>query len=269
MNKLYKVAFITDASSPSGQAVARRLAADGYALALHDASSAPRSANQSAAIDASRVTAMRTSGPLTSLEAVQKVTDQVVQALGPIDVLVHNPEQVVRVPVELCTEEQFQSAVDDHVKSAFFCTQHIGAQMAAREQGQILYVSSIHDEKPTGSAFLYSIAKGAIKMLCREAALSLGRHGVRVNVIEMGPIAGDDERFASDISDLYVNYETKVPSAQLGTVDDLAHLIGFLVSDEARYLNGADVRLDGGFLLHYMDHKMKKLDGDRERSGHH
>jgi len=54
------------------------------------------------------------------------------------------------------------------------------------------------------------------------------------------------------------NYEYKVPSAVTGRYEDLALLISFLASGEARHLNGADIRLDGGFLLHYMDHKMKR-----------
>ncbi|MNE75690.1 putative 2,4-dienoyl-CoA reductase [compost metagenome] len=95
-------------------------------------------------------------------------------------------------------------------------------------------------------------------MLSKEAALVLGRHGVRVNTIELGPLEGDNDIFESDISTLYHDYEYKVPNAVLGSHDDLAELIHFLSSDSSRYINGSDIRLDGGFLLHYMNFKMKR-----------
>lgn len=95
-------------------------------------------------------------------------------------------------------------------------------------------------------------------MLAKEAALVLGRSGVSVNTIELGPIAGDNEQFESSLSTLYNDYEYKVPNAVLGNYDDLAELILFLSSDESRYMNGSDIRLDGGFLLHYMNFKMKR-----------
>jgi glucose 1-dehydrogenase len=95
-------------------------------------------------------------------------------------------------------------------------------------------------------------------MLAKEAAIALGRSGVRVNTIELGPVAGDDERFASAFSTLYRDYQYKIPAAELVTHEDLAELVLFLASDEARLINGEDIRLDGGFLLHYMDVKMKQ-----------
>lgn len=95
-------------------------------------------------------------------------------------------------------------------------------------------------------------------MLPKEAALVLGRFGVSVNTIELGPLEGDDELYQSTISTLYNEYEFKVPNAALGSYEDLAELVLFLASDEARYINGSDIRLDGGFLLHYMNFKMKR-----------
>lgn len=124
--------------------------------------------------------------------------------------------------------------------------------------GKIIYVSTIHAEKPTGSAFTYSIAKGAVKMLSKEASLVLGRYGVSVNTIELGPLPSDNAIFQSTLSTLYDDYEYKVPNALLGSDEDLAELVAFLSSDYSRYMNGADIRLDGGFLLHYMNFKMKK-----------
>jgi glucose 1-dehydrogenase len=186
------------------------------------------------------------------------VRDRIGQRFGRLDILVHNHNVVERVRVEDCGESTYQRLLDANAKTAFLCTKVLGGWMAETGGGRIVYVSSIHGEKPTGASFVYAVAKGAVKMLCHEAALELGRHGVRANLIEMGPVAGDDERFASEITDIYRDYRYKVPFAELGTYDDLAHLVWFLALDESRFLNGSAIRLDGGFVLHYMDHKMKR-----------
>ncbi len=198
---------------------------------------------------------------------VDAMLEETERHLGAVDILVHNNNLVKRSSVESCEESLFVELLNANAKSAFICTKSIGKQMSSRQSGKVIYVSSIHAEKPTGSSFAYSVSRGAVKMLCREAAIVLGRDGVNVNSIEMGPVAGDNERFRSDISTLYDAYQNKVPNASLGDMEDLANLVLFLSTDEARYINGADIRLDGGFLMHYMDHKMKRTAHDEPKGG--
>lgn len=257
MKLLDRVAFIANADNDAGRSIARKLASEGASLVLNSATGGTTFASDMEAFARDGVRVLMTSCPLRHADEVQLVAEQVMQAFGHLDILVHNSDCLEVCTVEDCSEAAFQQVLDGNAKTAFLCTQIFGRTMSEQGNGQIVYVSSIHAEKPTGSAFLYSASMGAIKMLCREAALHLGRHGVRVNAIEMGPVAGDDARFASEISDLYLDYDRKVPSAVLGTPEDLANLVCFLCLPDARYLNGADIRLDGGFLLHYMDHKMK------------
>ncbi|XEC96546.1 SDR family NAD(P)-dependent oxidoreductase [Paenibacillus tarimensis] len=253
-----KVVFITDADSKSGKAITRRLAAEGARFILNSASAG-------AGIEPELVHC-RSVGSETLVcqinlcisAEIQEVLDNAANVLGKVDVLVHNNNLVKRAAVETCEEPLFFEILNANTKTAFIATQAVGRQMTAKRSGSIIYVGSIHAEKPNGSSFAYSAAKGAVKMLSREASLMLGRHGVRVNHIEMGPVEGDDERFRSDISLLYEDFNYKVPGAVLGTHRDLADLVLFLAGDEAGYLNGADIRLDGGFLNHYIDVKMNK-----------
>jgi len=253
-----KVVFITDADHKSGKALLLRLAAEGASFLLNSASGGERIESE---LERARRSGARTfvvDVDLSSTPDVEAALASAAASLGAVDVLIHNHDLVLPIRVETGEEERFLEIMNANAKSAFVCTKAVGKQMQAKQRGSMIYVSSIHAEKPTGSSFAYSASKGAVKMLAREAAVVLGRHGVNVNTIELGPVEGDDERFASDVSLLYDSYRYKVPNAVLGTYEDVAELALFLASDEARFVNGADIRLDGGFLMHYMDFKMKK-----------
>lgn len=253
-----QVVFITDADSPSGKATAARLAREGAHFVLNSASRGEHIQSELSSIAAQGSKAQVVTVDLCNSAEVNRMLEETEQQLGPVNILVHNNNVVKPADIETCDEALFLEIMNANAKSAFICTKAVGKRMFKRQSGKIIYINSIHAEKPTGSSFAYSVSKAAVKMLCREAALVLGRCGIQVNSIELGPVEGDDERFRSDISTLYENYRHKVPNAVLGTMEDLANLVLFLSSDEARYINGADLRVDGGFLLHYMDHKMKR-----------
>lgn len=251
-----KVIFITDADSLSGKALIRRCTEHGASFILNSVSDGADIQQELSQIPAAQVFLTNTN--LCSSRELSAMLEQAEARLGAVSVLIHNNDYQKAVTIESCEEAEFLDILNRNAKSAFLCTQAAGKQMATAKSGSIIYVSSIHAEKPTGSSWAYSASKGAVKMLAKEAALILGRSGITVNTIELGPLAGDNERFHSGISTLYEDYEYKVPNAVLGSVEDLASLALFLASDQARYLNGADIRLDGGFLLHYMDFKMKR-----------
>ncbi|WP_028537962.1 SDR family NAD(P)-dependent oxidoreductase [Paenibacillus sp. J14] len=258
MKRSPQVVWITDADQPTGKALIRRWAKDGAHLLLSSPSNGIEIAAEINLAKASGSKVLVSNVDLNSGTNANELVLQAERELGALQVLIHNHDLFVPFSVEAGSEALFREVIHTNAKSAFLCTQAAGKVMAARESGCIIFISSIHAEKPNGSSFAYSASKSAIKLLAKEAALELGRHSIRVNTIEAGPIPGDNERFRSSLTTLYRSYETKVPSARLGTVDDIANVACFLASDDASYLNGADLRLDGGFLLHYMDHKMRQ-----------
>ncbi len=141
-------------------------------------------------------------------------------------------------------------------RAAFLCCKVFGQCIGDQGRGgALLFLTSIHDEKPNGSDFAHSQAQGMIGNLVMEAALQYGELGVRVNQISAGAMAGDGERFPSDVTTLYEGCQYKVPVCRLGMAEDIVPLAAFLLSDRASFINGARVRADGGFLLHYLDVK--------------
>ena len=258
MNLQNKIVFITDSDSSSGKAVLSRLSQNGAHFILNSYSGGVELTRELALIREAGLQAIVVNIDLGKSAVVADMLQFAEQQLGKVDVLIHNNNAVYPGSVEHGEEELFLQSLAVNAKSAFICTQAVGKQMREKQAGKIIYISSIHAEKPTGSAFTYSLSKGAVKMLSKEAALVLGRFGVSVNTIELGPMEGDDKLFQSSISTLYNEYEYKVPNAVLGRNEDLAELVLFLASDEARCINGSDIKLDGGFLLHYMNFKMKR-----------
>lgn len=258
MNIQNKAVFVTDADSPSGQAIVQRLADAGARFILNSTSDGEHIRQLLEHLQQKGSETVVINVDLCQRSAVAAALEQASHQTGSVDVLVHNNDMVKPISVESGDEQSFFNVLNYNAKSALMCTQAVGEIMAAKKSGKIIYVSSIHAEKPTGSSFAYSSSKGAVKMLAHEAALVLGREGIQVNTIEMGPVEGDDERFASDVSHLYQDYQYKVPGTVLGTFDDLANLVLFLACDASRYINGADIRMDGGFLMHYLDVKMNK-----------
>ena len=253
-----KVVFLTDADSPSGKALIPRLWQEGARLLLASDSDGEAIAAELAAGREGGDPAIVGRVDPCDGERIGELLDRAGRQWGAVDALVHNRSLVKPASVETSGESSFRELLDMNAKSAFAAARAAGARMAARGAGAILFIGSIHAEKPTGSSFAYSAAMGAVQMLSREASLALGRHGIRVNHIQLGPVLGDDERFRSGISTLYEDYRYKVPGTELVTYDDLARLVIFLAGDEAKAINGADIRLDGGFLNHYLDVKMNK-----------
>ncbi|WP_054024740.1 SDR family NAD(P)-dependent oxidoreductase [Bacillus sp. FJAT-28004] len=253
-----QIVFITDSDSDSGKAMISRLTESGAHFILNSYSGGSAIGAELKLVQDAGLQAIVVSIDLCKSTEVSDMLLFAEQQLGTVDILVHNNKEIFPSTIEDGEEELFQQSIALNAKSAFICTQAVGKQMMIKQAGKIIYVSSIHAEKPTGSAFTYSIAKGAVKMLSKEAALVLGRYGISVNTIEVGAVAGDDELFHSNLSTLYNDYEFKVPNAVLCSYEDLAELVYFLSSEEARLINGTDIRLDGGFLLHYMNFKMKK-----------
>ncbi|QAY65950.1 SDR family NAD(P)-dependent oxidoreductase [Paenibacillus protaetiae] len=265
MTRQAQVVLITDADSPSGKAFIQAFSAAGAKLALNSPSKGAAIGQELDAARSFGIGLFIGSADLTDSVQANMLLEEAEQELGPLDVLIHNDDAYMPALIETCEEQTFLAVMDANAKTAFVCTQQAGRRMAERESGCILYLTSIHAEKPTGSSFAYSSSKGAVKMLSKEAALYWGRSGIRVNTIEMGPVEGASSRFPSTMTTLYDNYEYKVPSGKAGRCEDAAKLALFLCSEEAGYVNGADIRLDGGFLLHYMDHKMKRpRPGDRQ-----
>lgn len=243
-----KTVYVTQADTAQGEALALRFAKEGANLVLGFGSE-----DLVKKVEAAGAKAMIVKPDMLTFEGAQKMVEEVKAVFGRIDALVYNNNTVVKTSLEGLTRDVFESQLNDNAKSAFVLARVVGLHMAEYGNGKIVFVSSIHCDKPTGSAVMYSISKGCINMLSKECALFFGRKGIQTNVIECGAIQGDDEKFVSTFSPLYaMGYmEERIPRRKAGTNEEIAGVAAFLASEDANYVNGANVRADGGFELFY------------------
>lgn len=244
-----KTVYVTQADTKQGEALALRFAQEGANLVLGNACECLVKK-----VEELGAKAMIVKPDLSSFEGGLALVEEVKAVFGRIDVLLYNNNTVVPSDLEHLQREVFESQLNDNTRTGFILTRVVGDHMAEYKSGKIVYVSSIHADKPTGSTVMYSISKGAINMLCKEAAIFYGPAGIECNVIEAGAVEGDAEKFHSEISALYASdyyMEQRVPRRKAGTDDEIAAVAAFLASQDASFVNGTTMRVDGGFELFY------------------
>lgn len=184
--------------------------------------------------------------------AARAFVDALVRREGRLDVLLCNVCTADPMTLEGASDEQMWNALSRVAGSAFFFTQAAARHMRKGGGGKILYLGSIHSEKPAGSAVGFSAAMGAVEMLCREVALDLAAYPVQSAFVQAGALEGDDARFESALTPLYDHFTQKIPGRRPVNPEEIVELLVFLATPECGALNGATLRADRGFMLHYL-----------------
>ena len=167
-----------------------------------------------------------------------------------IGAILANPH-IIRGEIENATDEMWNTARDSFVVPMLNITQAVGEILSQNQRGSIIYLNSIHAEKPVGNGFLYTMGCAAVQMLCREAAVIYGKHNVGCYNIMRGIAEGEESYFTSEYSPIYHNGEIRFPKEKLPSAKSLNELCAFLLSGGAYILNGTDLQADEGFRLYY------------------
>lgn len=243
-----KTVFICDSASLSGRAIAEKCNAEG-AYVVRNMPCMEDGSDKSTLENPLRCS-------FQSEEEIEKTICYLLEQTNGLDALVVNFACVFPCSIENVTIEQFDKNYNYIIKPSFKAIQKLGEVIAKTSpHGKIVVVGSIHSEKPTGSALLYSCSMGALKNLSRETALFYGYQGIDTIYIDVGYIKGDEDSFKSQISTFYEGVKYKIPSGYIGSFADVAAAISWILSDECRYMNGAEIRIDGGLVLHILDAK--------------
>jgi 3-oxoacyl-[acyl-carrier protein] reductase len=239
-----KSVLVTGAGHGIGRAVAERFASEGARVGVNDVDPA-RAEEVAAAIGAN---AIALPGDVGSEVDVTRITATLVDAFGPVDVLVNNAalatyEATIRHFLET-DAPMWNRIIQTNLTSVYMCSHAVAMSMAKRRAGSIINLSSGGATKAHRGMPSYDAAKGGIEALTRSMALDLAPYNVRVNFVVPGLIR------TYDISDeLAAERGQVVPLQRLGTADDMAGPIVFLASDDARYMTGSGVVVDGGVLV--------------------
>jgi len=232
-----RVALVTGASTGIGLAVAERLQADGYALGFHshrdDENARARFEEAAARGPASWVV-----GDVTKPDAAERLVGETGADLGRLDVLVNNAGITVAKPALELTGDDFDAIFSVDVKGAFQLSVAAAKEMRRQgEGGAIVNVTSVHEHVPRPGFALYAAAKAALGMLTRSLALELAPD-IRVNAVAPGAIATERNVEANEV-------DPDIPLGRPGTPAEVAALVSFLAGDEAAYISGASVLVDG------------------------
>ena len=164
--------------------------------------------------------------------------------------VIHPAPPVFQCSLEQADEEAVARARDDGPMAAWCVTKVFGCRFRDRGQGSLIYVSSVHAEKPMGYGFLFSAGCGAVQMLNREVSQDYGTSGVCSYFVQRGP-SEEDPDLKNDLTNFYAGTALHYPSRRLPEAGQLNQLLAFLLTPAAAPLMGSDLRADGGMTLYY------------------
>ena len=242
-----KIAVVTGASRGVGRAIAVAYAREGANVVVNYASNEAAADQVVREIEALGRKAVKIQGDVARKEEATAVIQVAKDHFGRLDILVNNAGFSKPAMLLKMTEEQWDQVVDLHLKGAFLCTQAAAQIMKEQKSGKMINVTSVAGLVGTVGQINYSAAKGGLLSFTKSAARELARYNICVNVISLGIVATDmTEKIRSD-EKLKEIYMRRILLERFAEPDDITPAFVFLASDEANYITGQLLCVDGGY----------------------
>jgi glucose 1-dehydrogenase len=244
-----KAAIVTGGAKGIGRAIALRFAAEGADVAIWDVDRAGAEETADEVRSAGR-TALAVAVDVGKSDRVRAALADTLERMPDAGILVNNAGVSRRVPFLEMDEEAWDSILETNLKSAFLCTQAIARHWVARGiAGRIVNVSSVDAELPYPNNVHYCVSKAGVRMLTRSAALALAPHGITINDLAPGLTLTPLSRPVFEAARWQEGLPAKVPLNRVAQPEEMAAAALFLVSDEASYVTGTTLTVDGGHSL--------------------
>lgn len=238
-----QIALITGASRGIGATIARRLANDGFAIALNYAASATEAAALVAELKQAGANAYAVQADVSKANEVRRMFDAVEQQLGKIDVLVNNAGILKTAPLAQSTDEAFEQMFAINVRGVFNTLREAATRL--NDGGRIINLSSTTLALNLPGYAIYNGTKAAVEAFTRVFVKELRGRRITVNSVAPGPVA--TELFLNGKTDEQVQAFAKMPPLErLGRPDDIAGAVAFLAGRDGSWVNGQVIRANGG-----------------------
>lgn len=242
-----KVALVTGASRGIGRAIAVTLAKAGADVALNFAGNVAAAEEVAAEITAMGRKAILVQGSVADSSAAQEIVDKTVEQLGKIDILINNAGITRDGLLMRMKEEDWDAVLTTNLKGVFNCTKGAIKYMMKQRSGKIVNMASVVGEMGNAGQANYAAAKAGVIGFTKSVAKEVASRGITANAVAPGFIATD---MTSVLADKVQEELVKgIPLGRGGNPQDIANAVLFLVSDEAAYITGQVLNVDGGMVM--------------------
>lgn len=244
-------ALVTGANSGIGRGIALRLAHEGASVIVNYLTHPEAAEEVVAEIRGTGVAGLAIRADVSDEGEVEEMFGQADTALGGLDILVNNAGVEMHRPFLEMPLKDWRKVIEVDLTGPFLCAQRAARLMVrAGAGGSIVNITSVHQRIPWGGYAHYCAAKAGLDMLTKTIALELATERVRINSVAPGAIATPINRDVWSDPEMMRDLMNKIPVGRVGEVEEIASVVAFLCSDEASYMTGSTVYVDGGMTLY-------------------
>ncbi|MEJ2222453.1 MAG: SDR family oxidoreductase [Desulfobacterales bacterium] len=245
-NKLSgKIALVTGASRGIGRAIAERLSRDGASVAINYVRNLDKAEEVFTEITSAGGTAFTIQADVCRIDGIQQLFEKTLEHFGRLDILVNNAGIRISPTVADLQEEEFDRLFAINVKGPFFACQQAAHQIS--DGGRIINISSAVTQMMLSGYSIYAASKAAVDQLTRVFAKEVGGRQITVNAVAPGPV--DTELLREGKTEEQIQQMAQMAAfGRLGKVEDIADAVAFLASDDARWITGQVIHVNGGYI---------------------
>lgn len=239
-----KIVLVTGAGRGIGASIAKRFASEGAEVIVNYSGNDEAAQKTVDEITAAGGQAQKYKCSVNDSESVKVMIDEIIKEFGRIDILVNNAGITKDGLMLRMTDEDFDRVIDVNLKGTFNCTKYVSKYMLKQKSGKIINISSVVGLSGNAGQVNYSASKAGIIGITKSAAKELSSRGITVNAVAPGYVDTDMTKVLSD--NIRNEILKNIPLQRMGNVEDISNCVAFLASEDASYITGQVISVDGG-----------------------
>lgn len=249
-----KVALVTGGGRGIGRAICVRLAQEGASIVFNGRKNDENVAETIRQVSETGAKVHFIQSDISEVSAVFAMVEETLKVFGQLDILVNNAGIEINAPFWEVTEKDYDAVMNINLKGMFFLTQAFVKYVKENNRtGVVVNNSSVHEELPFPNFTAYCASKGGMQMVMRNLAVELAPLGIRINNVAPGAIKTPMNADLLSKPELLATLQNNISLARLGEPEDVAAVVAFLASNDAKYVTGSTYYVDGGLTFHYKE----------------